>query len=315
MATNTSGSFQADVENYIAQSTLPLARRQLVVYQFGDPLTLPKGRGVVYQAARWNRVPLPFAPLSEGVPPIGQNMTVTMVSATALQWGDKITLTDVAEMTIKHPMFQIAKELCTLAVSETLERNTFNNLGGGSQVNYVNSRGSRAALVTGDVLNLHEINRMQAALSTLGSPRFMGDEQTDTKLDADAGGARASNDPRGMPHYTAVLHTLAAQDLRENSTFVLASSYSDINKLYNAEVGELGGVRFCASNMVPFWTGFATVAGTAGTAGSLATGTYFLLITGSDTQNQYESYVAQVSTGISVTGPNGSISFTTPNVA
>jgi len=315
MATNNSGSFQADVENYIAQSTLPLARRQLVVYQFGDPLTLPKGRGVVYQAARWNRVPLPFAPLSEGVPPIGQNMTVTMVSATALQWGDKITLTDVAEMTIKHPMFQIAKELCTLAVSETLERNTFNNLGGGSQVNYVNSRGSRAALVTGDVLNLHEINRMQAALSTLGSPRFMGDEQTDTKLDADAGGARASNDPRGMPHYTAVLHTLAAQDLRENSTFVLASSYSDINKLYNAEVGELGGVRFCASNMVPFWTGFATVAGTAGTAGSLATGTYFLLITGSDTQNQYESYVAQVSTGISVTGPNGSISFTTPNVA
>ena len=315
MATNTSGSFSADVEAYIAQETLPLARRQLVVYQFGDPLTLPKGRGVVYQAARWNRVPLPYAPLSEGVPPIGQNMTITMVSATALQWGDKITLTDVAEMTIKHPMFQIAKELCTLAVSETLERNTFNNLGGGSQVNYVNTRGSRAALVAGDVLNLHEINRMQAALSTLGSPRFMGDEQTDTKLDADAGGARASNDPRGMPHYTAVLHTLAAQDLRENSTFVLASSYSDINKLYNAEVGELGGVRFCASNMVPFWTGFATVAGTAGTAGSLATGTYFLLITGSDTQNQYESYVAQVSTGISVTGPNGSISFTTPNVA
>jgi len=315
MATNTSGSFSADVEAYIAQETLPLARRQLVVYQFCDPLTLPKGRGVVYQAARWNRVPLPYAPLSEGVPPIGQNMTITMVSATALQWGDKITLTDVAEMTIKHPMFQIAKELCTLAVSETLERNTFNNLGGGSQVNYVNTRGSRAALVAGDVLNLHEINRMQAALSTLGSPRFMGDEQTDTKLDADAGGARASNDPRGMPHYTAVLHTLAAQDLRENSTFVLASSYSDINKLYNAEVGELGGVRFCASNMVPFWTGFATVAGTAGTAGSLATGTYFLLITGSDTQNQYESYVAQVSTGISVTGPNGSISFTTPNVA
>lgn len=315
MAVNQSGSFQADVEAYIAQSTLPLARRQLVVYQFGDPLTLPKGRGVVYQAARWNRVPLPYAPLSEGVPPIGQNMTVTMVSATALQWGDKITLTDVAEMTIKHPMFQIAKELCTLAVSETLERNTFNNLMGGSQVNYVNSRGARASLVAGDVMNLHEINRMQAALATLGSPRFMGDEQTDMKLDAEAGGARASNDPRGMPHYTAVMHTLATQDLRENSTFVLASSYSDINKLYNAEVGELGGVRFCASNMVPFWTGFAQVNGTAGSAGSLATNSYFVIVTGSDTQNQYESYIAQVSNSISVTGPNGSISLTTPNVA
>ena len=315
MPVNQSGSFQADVEAYIAQSTLPLARRQLVVYQFGDPLTLPKGRGVVYQAARWNRVPLPYAPLSEGDPPIGQNMTVTMVSATALQWGDKVTLTDVAEMTIKHPMFQIAKELCTLAVSETLERNTFNNLNGGSQVNYVNSRGARASLVAGDVMNLHEINRMQGALSTIGAPRYMGDEQTDTKLDADAGGARASNDPRGMPHYTSVGHTLAMQDLRENSTFVLASSYSDINKLYNAEVGELGGVRFCASNMVPFWTGFAQVNGTPGSAGNLATNSYFVIVTGQDTQNQYESYIAQVSNSISVTGSNGSISLTTPNVA
>ena len=315
MPVNQSSSFSADVEAYIAQSTLPLARRQLVVYQFGDPLTLPKGRGVTYQAARWNRVPLPFAPLSEGVPPIGQSMTVTMVSATAVQWGDKITLTDVAEMTIKHPMFKIAKELCALAVAETLERNTFNNLNAGTQINYVNTRGARASLVTGDVLNLHEINRVYGALKTLGAPRFMGDEQTSTKLEAESGGARASSDPRGMPHYTAVVHDLASQDLRENSTFVTASAYSDINKLYNSEIGELGGVRFTTSNMVPSWTGYAQVNGTAGNAGALASGTYYTVITGSDTQNQYESYITQVSTGVVVVGPNGSISVTTPNVA
>ena len=315
MPVNQSSSFQADVEAYIAQSTLPLARRQLVVYQFGDPLELPKGRGVVYQAARWNRVPLPYSPLSEGVPPIGQAMTVTMVSATAVQWGDKITLTDVAEMTIKHPMFKIAKELCALAVAETLERNTFNNLNAGTQVNYVNTRGARASLVTGDVLNLHEINRVTGALETYGAPHFMGDEQTDTKLDAEAGGARASSDPRGMPHYVAVVHTLAQQDLRENPTFVTASSYSDINRLYNSEIGELGGVRFTKTNMVPTWTGYAQVNGVAGNAGALASGTYYTVLTGSDTQNQYESYVTQVSAGTVVVGPNGSITVTTPNVA
>ena len=67
--------------------------------------------------------------------------------------------------------------------------------------------------------------------------------------------------------------------------------------------------------MVPFWTGYAAVNGSAGVSGSLATGTYYIVVTGQDTQNQYESYVAQVSTSISVTGPNGSISVTTPNVA
>ena len=315
MPVNQSSGFQADVEAYIAQSTLPLARRQLVVYQFGDPLQLPKGRGVVYQAARWNRVPLPYAPLSEGVPPVGQSMTVTMVSATAVQWGDKITLTDVAEMTIKHPMFKIAKELCALAVAETLERNTFNNLNALTQVNYVNTRGARANLVTGDVLNLHEINRVTGALETLGAPHFMGDEQTDQKLEAESGGARASADPRGMPHYTAVIHTLAQQDLRENSTFVTASAYSDINRLYNSEIGEIGGVRFTKTNMVPTWTGYAQINGVAGNAGALASSTYYTVITGSDTQNQYESYITQVSAGTVVTGPNGSITVTTPNVA
>jgi len=317
MAINLAAVGAADVEAYIAQATLPLARRQLVVYQFGDPLTLPKGRGVVYQAARWNRVPLPYTSLSEGVPPVGQNMTVTMVSATAVQWGDKITLTDIAEMTIKHPMFQIAKQLCALAVAETLERNTFNAIMGGTQINYVNSRASRALLVGGDTLNLHEFNRAQAVLATYGAPRYMGDEMTNTKLDAEAGGAKASNDPRGMPHYTAVLHTVCAQDVRENATFVLASSYSDINKLYNAEIGELNGIRFTATNLVPSFTGFLSSSNgatyTPGASGSLATASYYIIVTGSDTQNQYESQIYAASGAQSVTGPNGSIAVKTPS--
>ena len=164
MPTNVSGSFQADVEAYIADKTLPLARRQLVVYHFGDPLDLPKGRGVTYTATRYQRVPLPFAPLSEGVPPIGELMTIQQVVATALQWGDKITITDVAELTIKHPLFKKAIELTGLQVAETLERNTFNSLMALAQVNYVNSRGARASLVAGDVMNIHELNRAYAVI-------------------------------------------------------------------------------------------------------------------------------------------------------
>src|SRR5271165_1135351 len=176
MAVNQSSSFQADIEAYIADKTLPLTRRQLVVYQFGDPLTLPKGRGVTYTATRYNRVPLPYSPLSEGVPPVGEIMTIGQVTATALQWGDKITITDVAELTIKHPLFKKAIELVGLQVAETFERNTFISLMAFTQVNFVNSRGSRGALVAGDVMNIHELNRAFAMLFTLGAPRFDGDE-------------------------------------------------------------------------------------------------------------------------------------------
>jgi hypothetical protein len=72
MPTNSAAQFSGDISPYIAAKTLPLARRQLVVYQFGDPATLPKGQGTTYTASRYNRVPLPYAPLSEGVPPPGR---------------------------------------------------------------------------------------------------------------------------------------------------------------------------------------------------------------------------------------------------
>lgn len=311
-AVNYQSTFNADVENYIAEKTLPLTQRQLVAYQFGDPLRLPKGRGLSYTASRYDRVNLPFAPLSEGVPPVGEALNLTQVTATAQQWGDTITITDVADMTIKHPLFQKAIELISMQMSETLERNTFNNLLAGTQINYVNSRGARASLVAGDVLNPHELNRAASILYTIGAPAFDGQMEEDAKVSAGKP-TKASANPRGQSHYVALVHPLPEQDLRENSSIVTAWSYSDLNRLYNNELGDWSGIRFCRSNMVPFFVGVAAVNGTAGTAGSLATGTYYVQVTGSVQQNGYEQRVYQVSSSVSVTGPNGSISVTVPS--
>ena len=319
MATNVAGQFSSDIEAYIADELLPLARRHLVAYRFGDPLTLPKGRGITYTATRYNRIPLPYAPLSEGVPPIGETMTLTQVSATALQWGDKITITDVAELTIKHPLFNTAMNLMGLQIGETLDRNTFNSLMAFTQVNYVNTRGARGSLVAGDVLNPHEVNRVSGALFTIGAPRFMGDEQTNIKVEPRGGEPKAGKDPRTNPHYVAIVHPLVEQDMRENNSVVTAWSYSDLNKLYNDELGEWGGLRFCRSNMVPTFTGVTALgagsAVVAGTSGNLPSGTYAVQLTMADTQNQYESRIYGVTTGVVVTGPNGSISVTVPSVS
>jgi N4-gp56 family major capsid protein len=316
MPVNSSPAFQADIEGYIADKTLPLARRQLVAFQFADKSEgIPKGRGVTYVATRYLRLPLPSAPLSEGVPPIGESMSIQQVTATALQWGDKVTITDVTEMTIKHPLFQKANELVALQLSETLERNTFNELMAGTQVNYVNSRGARASLVAGDVLDAATVSRTDAALETLGAPRWMGDEMTDTKIEAGKP-TKASSNPTSMPHYVALIHTNVVYDFRTNPTVVQAWTYSDLNRLYNYEAGEWSGIRFCKTNMIPYFTQVANTGqnATAGTAGALATNaTYYVIITGSDTQNQYEQLIYAISAAVNVTGPNGSIAVTLPS--
>jgi len=307
---NSASSFSSDIENYIQDKTLPLVQRQLVAYQFGDALTLPKNRGTTYTASRYDRINLPFAPLSEGVPPVGQSMTVAQVSATAQQWGDTVTVTDVADMTIKHPLFQTAIQLIAMQMSETMERNTFNNLMAGTQINYVNSRGARASLVAGDVLNPTEINRATGALFTIGAPQFNGQMEEDAKVTAGK-----PNSAGKTGHYVGIMHPLVEQDMRTNPTVVTAWSYSDIDKLYNNELGQWGSLRFTRSNMVPSFTGVALVTGTPGTAGSLATNTYYIQVTGSIAQNGYEQRIHQVSGGLAVTGPNGSISVTLPSVA
>lgn len=322
---NTSPNFSADISNFIQKKTLPLVQRQLISYQFGDKLRLPKQRGTTYTASRYDRINLPFAPLSEGIPPVGESLVLTQVQAVALQWGDTVTVTDVADFTIEHPLFKKAIELVAMQMSETLERNTFNNLLAGTQINYVNSRGARGSLVATDVMNPHEVNRAFGALVTIGAPMYDGRMEEDQKIEAGKA-SKASADPRAFEHYVSMIHPLVEQDMRENSTVVTAWQFSDVNKLYNNELGYWGGMRWCRSNMIPFFFGVAApTTGASATAGSYAVNasggnlssanSYYIVITGSVTQNGYETRVGAVSGAISVTGSAASISVTTPNVA
>jgi N4-gp56 family major capsid protein len=311
--TNASGQFTADIENFIQDEVLPLAQRQLVGFQLGDPLTLPKGRGVTYTGTRFNRIQLPSAPLSEGVPPQGQPLSISQVTATAQQWGDLIRLTDVAELTIKHPVMKQANFVLGLQIGETLDRNTWNSLLAGTQVNFPNSKGSRAALVAADVLDPHTINRTVAALSNIGAPMFDGQTLTDEKIDAHSEALRKLAN-YASPHYVLVGNDFVLADFAENNTVVLAWSYSDINKLYNYEYGSWRGTRMCHSNMLPSWVGVSALNGSAGAGGTgtLAAGTYFIQATASDGQNQYESRVYAVSSAIAAVPATGSVNVTLP---
>ena len=313
MATNNASNFAADIGKYIQKKTLELTQRQIVVSQIAERVELPKGMGTTYYAFRYERVPLPYTTLSEGVSAAGETMTITQVTGTVAQWGDLIRITDVAELTIYHPVFKKAVELIGMQATETIERNTFNAIMGGTQVNYVGAVGARASLTTSSVMTPHELNRAVGTLFTNGARYYEGGGETDMKLKA-ASGAKGIS-AATAPHYVAVIHPLVESDLRENSTIVTAWQYSDIGKLYNAEIGQWSGVRFTRSNLVPWWTGVAAVSGTAGTAGSLATGTYYIQVTASDVNTQYEQLIYQVSAGISVTGPTGSISVTVPSTA
>lgn len=309
--TNASSGFTADVENYIQEKVLPLSVRYLVAYQFGQALRLPKNRGVTYTASRYTRLPLPLTPLVEGVTPPGEVLTLQQVTATAQQWGDTVNVTDVADLTIKHPLFEQAIRLIAMQMPETLERNTFNTLLAGSNVNYANAKTSRALLTAADTMTIAEVNKIQASFLAYGVPHYMGDEREDVMKNADRNESAALR-----KHYVALIHPFALQDMRQSSTVLNAWSYSDVDRLYSDELGDLNGVRFCVSNMIPIWTGQAAINGVGnGVGGALAAGNYFVQVTGSPVQTNVEQNIYQVSAVVAVGGAGaGSIQVTLPNV-
>lgn len=317
MATNVSSSYQAALRRQLSKEVLPLLQRYLVAYQFATKKKMEKGAGVTWTATRFNRLPLPPAPLSEGVAPTGENLQISQVTGVALQWGDKITLTDVAVTTTMYDLIQQSKRLLAVQIAETHERNAFGVLMGGTQVNYVNSRGSRALIVAGDVLDTTTLNRTFSNLENLGAPFYNGQMQPDVKRDIEHGPGASEKGPKGSDHYVAIVSPLVENDLRQNATIVNAWSYSDVTRLYINEIGYWSGIHFTKSNMLPRFTGNATTGTpTAGTAGALATNTYYTVVTAVDSLGQFgESQIYAVSAGTAVTGPTGSISMTMPATA
>lgn len=321
MATTTASSLQGDVVAYLDKEVLPLAQKDLVVHQFGQAHRLPKGHGTTMTFTRYNRLALPFAPLSEGVPPVTNALTIQQVTGTAQQWGGQVTITDVAELTIFHDPFQQAKRLLGYQMAETLERNDFLTLMGSNQVNYANSKGSRASLAAGDIMNPFDVMRTYVALKngvgTSGrAPMFNG--PTGVSIKEDIKKYRDGGSPQSTPHYVAVTTPMTAADLRNNSTVSNAWSFSEVDRLYNAEIGQWSSIRFCESNMIPSWVGVSNsgITMTPGAAGSLPiNANYSVILTGVDTQNQYESRIYQVISSINVVSATGSIGFTTPNIA
>src|SRR3972149_2587433 len=106
MADTTSTTLASDAVTYIAEKTLAIAKRIVRFYDLADKAQLPSQNSKTFQYTRYDRLPLPITTLTEGTTPTSRALSISTVSATAEQWGDIVTLTDVAELTIKHKPLQ-----------------------------------------------------------------------------------------------------------------------------------------------------------------------------------------------------------------
>lgn len=294
-------AMQNDAPNvYIHAKMIELATRDMVMQKIAEQYNLPQKMSKSLRVVQVSRVALPNAPLGEGITPATNALTLTNVDVTVEQWGLVVALTDMVDLTVQHPMVQIAIERVSMALKEAGERDDANVLMAAPNVTYPGiTVTSRDALAATDVFNTALAITMNAKLSMRGAPKYSPDG-----------------------HYMGLMQPPhRASILGSDQTFQQASNFSRVEKLEFGYVGPWMGIDWVEGNFLPVFVGVAaptTAATTAtkaqytvGTSGTLATANYQLKVVGRELLTDYERRLSVQTGNIAVTTP-GSITVVMP---
>ena len=276
---------------YIANRMTELLERNLVLEKICDAYPLEQKMSKTLRAVRVKRLALPSSELVEGVTPSTNALELEYQEVTVKQWGIVVLLTDVVELTVKHPMLAIAIERVAMAMKETQEREAAQVLMGGTNVSYPGAVTARSGLAATDVMTSSLIFAVVAKLKMRGAPKYSPDGQ-----------------------YMGVMqppHTFSI--LSADTVFQQASNFARVVKLEYGYLGPFGNVDWIEGNFLPQYIGVAaatTAAATAtkaqytvGTSGSLATANYQLVVVGRELVTDYERRLSVQTGNISVTSP------------
>lgn len=293
MSVQTFASFSGGAINaHIAEELLMIANKHIVFQQLGEKAKLPPGESKTFQFNRYERLSLPLSVLTEGTSPSSTDMSLTTVSATADQWGAYISISDVAQLSIKHPLLQVAMNLLGYQAAETVEREVINTLLTSTNITYGGTAANRNALssTTTDVLLDAVAQKVVANLRNRGAMVYDGS------------------------HYVGVIDPSMEQDISAaaNSAFVYASAYSNVKQLYNGEIGMWRGVRWMVSNMIPSVLGAAAPSFSSPTGGTFAAADYRVYVTYIDNTTGFVTKISDVATAVTFASLD-KLTFTTPS--
>lgn len=235
----TQPSLSAEMKTFYDMTLIDEASAKLVHDQFGQKKPIPKGSGKTIEFRKFSPLEKADKPLTEGVTPSGNSLTVTAVTATVAQYGDYIVQSDVLELTSLDNTILEATKLLGNQAGLTLDTVTRNVLQGGTNVTYcpkIAADGTETAVNSRSALD---------ASCQLTVDVVM---QVATKL-------KAQNAPTIDGKYVAIIHPYVAYDLMRDKEWIDAHKYANPTNLYEGEIGEIAGVRFVQSTEAKIYAG------------------------------------------------------------
>lgn len=249
-ATNTTESklagndLSAEMKTYYEKRLIDLAEPKLVHDQFGDKYPIPAGNGRTIEFRKYDSLAKATTPIVEGVTPTGNDLNVSSVQETVMQYGDWIQMSDLLEMSAVDNNVLQATRLLGAQAGRTLDSITRDVLAGGTNVIYAPSHanGTTAAVTSRSAID--ESCRLDGDLIFRAAAQLKG-----------------MNAEPIDEAYVAIIHPYVAYDLMRSQEWIDAHKYASPENLYAGEIGKLAGVRFVESTEAKIFRGANLTAG------------------------------------------------------
>lgn len=238
LLSDSGNDLSPEMKTFYDKQLLKDAKVNLVHDQFGQKRNIPKGGGKVIEFRKFSSLPKATSPLTEGVTPNGNKLNVTAITKEIAQFGDYVEMSDILQLAaIDNVLVETTEKLGTQA-GLTLDTIVRNELNAGTNVLWApkvaagveTAVASRKALTKECLMTPKLAFKAAAILKGVNAKKINGD-------------------------YVAIAHPHVIYDImmEAGDTWLTVNQYKNPEKIYNGEVGKLGGLRFVESTEAKIW--------------------------------------------------------------
>lgn len=225
----------ANVNSFYDRDLLLRAQPLLVHNRFGMVKDIPMNNSNVVKFRRYANLSAATTALTEGVTPAGSQLSKTDVSATVLQYGDYVTLSDKLTMETEDPIRLETNEILADQAGDTLDQLCRDILAAGTNVMWSGTGNTQTSdVAAGDVITVGNITTAVETLKN-GKARYIT-----TFVDPTTG----YNTSPLPPCYVGICHIYTTKTIRAMTGFVPVEKYSNGQGRMEGEIGMVEGVRF-----------------------------------------------------------------------
>lgn len=229
------GNVVADLQTYFAANLLEVAELRTVLDQFGEKVPVPSNSSKTIHFVREEKFSATVpSQLVEGVAPDAIPITMNQFEAVMEQYGVIVRISDLAELTAKHPVVQKTVYLLGLQSAEIYDQLIFTVIDAATNVYRPNGKSNDTGLTAGDQLAYVDLIEVLALLQDAGGMPMDG------------------GDPLMGAAYPLIVCPQVHASMLKDPDFKAVASYNAPQRMWRGEVENLGGFRVVVSNSPSF---------------------------------------------------------------